>query len=81
MPPKPPLMKPNAGSKNTLAATLPHCRGKLGLKHFLYHPAASVASNLRVAILPRKPPRAARLVPEAKRPSLGSAGTLVPPGC
>ena len=33
MPPKPPLMKPNTGNKSTLAATLPHCRGKLGLKH------------------------------------------------
>jgi hypothetical protein len=33
MPPKPSLMKPNTGSKSTLAATLPHCRGKLGLKH------------------------------------------------
>jgi len=32
MPPKPPLMKPNTGSKSTLAAPLPHCRGKLGLK-------------------------------------------------
>jgi hypothetical protein len=32
MPPKPPLMKPDTGSKSTLAATLPHCRGKLGLK-------------------------------------------------
>jgi hypothetical protein len=32
-PPKPLLMKPNTGNKSTLAATLPHCRGKLGLKH------------------------------------------------
>jgi hypothetical protein len=33
MPPEPPLMKPNTGSKSTLAATLPHCRGKPGFKH------------------------------------------------
>ena len=32
MPPTPPLMKPNTGNKSTLAATLPHCLAKLGLK-------------------------------------------------
>jgi hypothetical protein len=37
MPPSRPLMRPNSfdfgGGKNSLAATLPHCRGKLRLKH------------------------------------------------
>jgi hypothetical protein len=50
MPPTRPLMKPNslisAAAKNSLAATLPHCRGKLGLKHLELATACDSSRNL-----------------------------------